>query len=302
MRKKIILLAFLFTSAGCFAQPKAGIPQKLVQGDEGFMCPAWSPDSKTLAFTGDNYRGIWVAKVDGSELTKITDDAGAGYKMAWNGNGEEILSRTNVYRNQKTYHAIKTFNVKTCEERTLVPETRDLGIATWRSTDAIAVQKGRQGIAVKRGKAGNSTLSVYETMVSDPFHALLQIPELKEWADKPVINPALSTDKNMVAFQIPGKGVYICDINGANVKYLGKGSCPTWTSGNKYVIVARVRDNGETFTSSELYAINTKTAETTVFFNDNAMLPMTPAVSPDGKKLAFENCNDGCIYTIDITY
>lgn len=303
MKQKSLLFALLFASASCFAQPKAGNMQKLVQGDAGFMCPTWSPDSKKVAITGDNFKGIWIAEINGSGLAQITAEAGAGYKMAWNATGEKILARTNIYRNQRVFHELKTFDIKTKKAETLVPESRGLSVASWRTAEKIMLHKGKRPVALsKKGAMENAELSVYETMVADPFHALLQIPELKELADKPVINPVMSPDKTKVAFQIPGKGVYTCDSNGSNVNYLGKGAYPSWTPDNKYVIVAKVTDNGATFTSSELLAVDATTAESTVFFRNSNMIPMTPAVSPDGKKLAFENCVDGCIYTIDIIY
>lgn len=92
MKQKSLLFALLFASASCFAQPKAGNMQKLVQGDAGFMCPTWSPDSKKVAITGDNFKGIWIAEINGSGLAQITAEAGAGYKMAWNATGEKILA------------------------------------------------------------------------------------------------------------------------------------------------------------------------------------------------------------------
>lgn len=302
MRKISLLLASTLIAAGCLAQPKLGVPQKIAGGDTGFMNPSWSPDGKKIAMTGDNYSGIWVANADGTALTKLTADAGAGYKMAWSDDGSSILSRTNVYKDNKTYHELKVFEVRTMTAQTLVEATRNLGAPVWRDAAAAITKDGQAAIA-KKGGIEPASLSVYETMVTDPFHALAKLPGMEEFAGKPVINPALSPDKTKIAFQIPGKGVFVCDAaDGGNSRRIGRGSYPAWTPGNKYVIVAKVTDNGETFTASELVAIDTDTTATTTIFSDSAMIPLTPAVSPDGKKLLVENCADGGIYMMDITY
>lgn len=55
------------------------------------MCPVWSPDSRKIAVTGDNFKGIWVAEIDGSRLIQLCKDDGAGYKMAWNEDAPKFL-------------------------------------------------------------------------------------------------------------------------------------------------------------------------------------------------------------------
>ncbi len=302
MRKKTLLVALLFASIGCFAQPKAGALQKVLESERGFMCPVWSPDSRKIAVTGDNFKGIWVAEIDGSRLIQLCKDDGAGYKMAWNEDGSQILARTNVYKENRIFHELKAFDTHTLKAETLMPATRGLSVATWRSTEKIALNKESKGFSLSRkGNLEKTALSIFEKMVADPFNAIQQIASLKH-LQKPIINPALSPDKTKVAFQIVGEGIYSCDIDGSNAKFLGKGAYPTWTPDNKYVIAAKISDNGEIFTASTLLAINVETAAQTVFFNDSKMIPMTPAVSPDGKRVAFENTVDGSIYTIEIIY
>src|ERR1051326_1808373 len=73
-------------------------PAKLVDvpitGDRTDFDPAWSPDSKTLAFfSSDGERGqrqLWLVKADGSDPKKLTSLNGYATRPRWSHNGKQI--------------------------------------------------------------------------------------------------------------------------------------------------------------------------------------------------------------------
>ena len=117
-----------------------------------------------------------------------------------------------------------------------------------------------------------------------------------------VINPALSADGSMVAFQIPGKGMWVCDSDGSNLKSLGKGSNPQWLADNESIIFTVVTDDGSQFTASDIYSMNINSGKKYLLTENTNLIPLTPSVSPDGKKVAFENAIDASIYVINLKY
>ena len=65
-----------------------------ITGDRTDFDPAWSPDSKTLAFfSSDGERGqrqLWTVKADGSDPRKLTSLNGYAARLRWSHNGKQI--------------------------------------------------------------------------------------------------------------------------------------------------------------------------------------------------------------------
>ena len=167
------------------------------------MAPVWSPDGKKIAVTGDNYIGIWVANADGSGLKQVSDELGAGYKMNWL-NNSTIVSTPYTIVNDRRMTSIEQVNVE-----------------TGKVTEVAAAEHN-----FKRSKAAVKTNKYYKLMVDDPAGATSQIPVLKDYAGRMIINPQLSHDGTMIAFQIVGKGIFMIDNNAttllpaANLSYI----------------------------------------------------------------------------------
>lgn len=308
MNKRLIftLVVCFCGQVVAFAQPRgASEPQLLIKHSSGLMAPVWSPSGDKIAVTTDNYTGILVANADGSNLHEITDLAGAGYKMQWNSDGTRILGRTNVVSDNRIFHEIKVWNVATGEEQTVMEKTRDLtGTPIWENSSDNISLPAKKAILVDMKKGIRSTKteqSAYEIMVSDPAKAADKIASLGEFSGKIIINPALSADGTMVAFQIPGKGIYTCAADGSGVEYLCKGSHPVWLPDNS-IIYTLVKDNGSYFTASDIYAVNPTTKKSVLLTGNTDVIPLTPSVSADGTKVAFENAKDAAIYVITLKY
>lgn len=305
--KRQLLLAFAVAVFGgiAIAQPRsASEPQKLIESNTGLMAPVWSPKGDKIAVTTNGYTGVFVADANGKNLKCVTNAAGAGYKMQWSADGKQILGRTNIVENNRVFHEVKVWNVENTTERTLVSKTRELkGTPTWKTSDKVNVI-GKSGVRTLsiNGAVASATQNAYDIMVNDPVGAMTQIASLNAIGGKMVLNPALSADGKKIAFQIYGKGMFVCNVDGTEVKSLGKGVYPTWLPDNETVVFNLTSDDGSRLTASTLNAVNVSNGKSVVLVNKSEIIPLKPTVSPDGAKVAFENVADESIYVVNLKY
>lgn len=305
-KRRIFSIAMCAVVMSAVALPhSASAPQMLIKSDRGLMAPVWSPTGEKIAVTSDNYVGIWVADAAGNNLKQVTDNAGAGYKMQWSTDGSKILGRTNVTVNNRIFHEIKVWNVADFSETTLVEQTRDIqGTPLWKGAEQIALSdlRGAAEMNVLSLKCVTKSITdVFTLMVNEPAEVAAKVPSLREFLGTIIINPALSQDGMKVAFQVPGKGIYVCNVDGSDVKYVCKGSHPSWLPDGS-IIYTVVKDDGVNFTSSEIYARDITTGKSVLLSGNSEIIPLTPTVTKDGTRVAFENAMDACIYVITLKY
>ena len=278
MKKSLLLFSAIMLSAGSLmAQSKAnGEPRLLIKSAQSLMAPVWLPDGSKIAVTGDNFIGIWVANADGSNLNQVSEALGAGYKMNWQ-DAQTIVSTPYTMENGLRMVRIENVNVETAEISEVAP-----------------AQRGFRPSKVMKN------VNLLRIMCDQPAEATRLIPSLEQYAGKMVLNPALSPDGKKIAFQIVSYGLFVCDVDGANLKSFGKGAYPSWAPNSRDLMFARIQDNGERFTASDLFSVNTETGVEENLTPNSDVIPITLSVSPDGSKVAFDNDVDGNIYVVDL--
>lgn len=278
MKKSLLLFSAIMLSAGSLmAQSRAnGEPRLLIKSAQSLMAPVWSPDGSKIAVTGDNFIGIWVANADGSNLNQVSEALGAGYKMNWQ-DAQTIVSTPYTVENGLRMVRIENVNVETAEISEVAP-----------------AQRGFRPSKVMKN------VNLLRIMCDQPAEATRLIPSLEQYAGKMVLNPALSPDGKKIAFQIVSYGLFVCDVDGANLKSFGKGAYPSWAPNSRDLMFARIQDNGERFTASDLFSVNTETGVEENLTPNSDVIPITLSVSPDGSKVAFDNDVDGNIYVVDL--
>lgn len=278
MKKSLLLFSAIMLSAGSLmAQSKAnGEPRLLIKSAQSLMAPVWSPDGSKIAVTGDNFIGIWVANADGSNLNQVSEALGAGYRMNWQ-DAQTIVSTPYTVENGLRMVRIENVNVETAEISEVAP-----------------AQRGFRPSKVMKN------VNLLRIMCDQPAEATRLIPSLEQYAGKMVLNPALSPDGKKIAFQIVSYGLFVCDVDGANLKSFGKGAYPSWAPNSRDLMFARIQDNGERFTASDLFSVNTETGVEENLTPNSDVIPITLSVSPDGSKVAFDNDVDGNIYVVDL--
>ncbi len=278
-RKLIIAVALVLPGMSAMAQPTSwSEPQPFIKSEHSLMAPVWSPDGSQIAVTGDNFIGIWVADADGNNLRQVSESAGAGYKMLWNSN-QEITSTPYTVVDGKRMTRIEQVNVSTASVKQVAPAMRNL-----------------------KRSAVEGASSIYQIMLDEPQNATSMIAGLSDYADKWVINPVLSPDGTRIAFQIVTKGLFVCNADGSGLIELGKGSHASWLPDSRNLMMTCIVDDGHRFTSSDIYCVNVDKRSAVNITPTSDVIPVTIAVSPDGRRVAFDNDTDGAIYIINLNY
>lgn len=278
-RKLIIAVALVLPGMSAMAQPTSwSEPQPFIKSEHSLMAPVWSPDGSQIAVTGDNFIGIWVADANGNNLRQVSESAGAGYKMLWNSN-QEITSTPYTVVDGKRMTRIEQVNVSTASVKQVAPAMRNL-----------------------KRSAVEGASSIYQIMLDEPQNATSMIAELSDYAGKWVINPVLSPDGTRIAFQIVTKGLFVCNADGSGLIELGKGSHASWLPDSRNLMMTCIVDDGHRFTSSDIYCVNVDKRSAVNITPTSDVIPVTIAVSPDGRRVAFDNDTDGAIYIINLNY
>lgn len=278
-RKLIIAVALVLPGMSAMAQPMSwSEPQPFIKSEHSLMAPVWSPDGSQIAVTGDNYIGIWVADADGNNLRQVSESPGAGYKMLWNSN-QEITSTPYTVVDGKRMTRIEQVNVSTASVKQVAPAMRNL-----------------------KRSAVEGASSIYQIMLDEPQNATSMIAGLSDYAGKWIINPVLSPDGSRIAFQIVTKGLFVCNADGSGLIELGKGSHASWLPDSRNLMMTCIVDDGHRFTSSDIYCVNVDKRSAVNITPTSDVIPVTIAVSPDGRRVAFDNDTDGAIYIINLNY
>ena len=156
-----------------------------------------------------------------------------------------------------------------------------------------------KGSGIRRNTADNAVL---QQMTDDPRGVAAKVKGLESLGGYIIFNPVLSPQGDKIVFEASrGKGTFVCNADGSGLRSLGKkAECATWTPDGKYIVVMYVEDDGHVLEKGELHVIEVATGVRSVILATDKYIALNPALSPDGTKLAFEDCREGTIYVMDI--
>ena len=305
--KKLLFVILISLSGLVIAQSNYRL---MISGsaEEAVMNPVFSPDGKNIAFTKTGYQGIWIYNLQTQSSYQLTDEDAAGFAFKWSADSKSILTRVAKYENIRRYNAVKVFDIITkksnqlSDYRTFMPY-----LPQWIEGDSkvFLPVKGKDEVFLTGKEKNNNIFSSIVAFEKNNKLIIKNIAKESEQTFEPIkdaeyINLSTSPDGSKITFEVMGGNTFIMNIDGTNLIDLGKGNRPRWSSEGDQIIYMITEDDGQNFTASDIFIINSDGTQKRNITNSRDLIEMNPGFAPDGKSIVFDVINDGSIYLMNI--
>lgn len=309
MRKFVFLL---LSVQCCFAGFKAaGKPVRLVSDIEmNYMNPRWAPDGQKIAFTSENYCGLWIIKSDGTGMQQMSADTAAGFGFQWSHDGTVILSRVAKWEGPVRYNAIKVFDLTNTTSKFLTGYRLGLNsLPQWAPDDAnvLFYSNGRSEL-VASGRPPHAALKKAASRMCYLQNDRLAFISLENntshlisaTKDLCIINLVVSPNEQQIAFEILGGPLCVINSDGSNLIKLGKGNRPQWSPDGQYLVYMIAQDDGHRIISSDLYTTRVDGNERQQLTFTSEIKEMNPNWAPEGDCIVYDVMDSGEIYLLSV--
>ena len=312
-RRLLLFLLLLLTVGQVIAQSSLRVagPPVLVAGGEGvyFMNPRWAPSGDQIAYTGAEYKGLWLSDPDGGNRYLLTDEASAGFGFSWSADGTALVTRVARYDGVRRYNAVRVLTRNPDSSRIVLDYTTGrVGIPMWMPDDAQIAVLDNDRLTIVDVPDRTPKNSSKDSLAQSPFLVADGTRLVRSDAssgtftvaeeEESILNLATSPDGTNVAFEILGGNLIVMDVDGRNRIDLGQGSRPQWSPDGRWIVFQRSEDDGHEFTASDLFAAGTGGQAVVRLTTTANALEMNPSWSPDGQFIAFDD--RGSIYLLPV--
>ena len=258
---------------------------------------AISPQGDYLLLTSAVNQGLTKLDLTSGQSQTLSTAPSAGHNVKISPDGQTVVYREGSFNNKHLrYSTLKCFNLASGTSQVLVKPTRDLQGYAASSTTVGAVNKGKfSKKAIGNAKAQNlPVLSVEKgkLMVTDGGKTRNLSPNGNNYS---YLWPSLSPDGTQVLYYVAAHGTYVCNLDGSNVRKVGKMRAPVWYDNNTIVGMMDLDDGEFIYASTIVAATLDGTTQTLTGDETIAMYPH----AADGK-IAFST-PAGEAYIINVT-
>lgn len=286
MKKLLLALTICVSTAG-FAQVLnvASVEKLNIPADANKTIVGISPKGDYVLFSTVQNVGLTKYDLQNGETTVVTTAPGAGFGAKISEDGTSVVYReTSLSPNHLKKVSLKTKNLSTGEVKTIISETRDLQGVSLDGNTVVAINKGKKStksLTSAKAQTEKPVLSINNRALIITKNGKTRVfsPNGSQYS---YIWPSVSPDGTKALYYICGIGAFVCDINGSNVKNIGKIRAPKWYN-NNVVIGMNDIDNGEFVTSSSIIAYSLDGNKQTL--TKESEIAMFPYVSADGSKI-----------------
>lgn len=277
---------------------QVGSIEQMVLPENAAQVAAVSPAGNYVLLTSESHCGLTLLDLATGECHVITVAAGAGYNVGVSQDGNSIVYRQVSVDDRRLHQvAVHNYNVTTGITQQLAAPSRELQAVQVRGNTAMTVDKGEASVkSLDGGKAVKAIMAYatqdYELMVNVGGKARNLAPL---GADKRYIWVSLSPSGEKVLFYVSGDAAYVCNIDGTGLQKLGILRAARWLD-DKVVVGMNDKDNGETWVSSEIVAVDLQGHRQVL--TGEEVIAMYPQCG--GGKIAFSTPT-GEIYLIHLT-
>ena len=258
---------------------------------------AISPQGDYLLLTSATNQGLTKYDLTSGQTHVLSTAASAGHNVKISPDGQTVVYREGTINNKHLrYSTLKSMNLSTGASQVLVKPTRDLQGYAVDATSAGVVNKGKYS-SKATGKAKAQKLPVLsinkgQLMITIGGKTRQLSPNGTQFS---YMWASLSPDGTKVLFYQAAHGTYVCDLDGTNVRKVGKMRAPVWYDDNTIVGMMDL-DDGEFIYASTIVAANLD--GTTQVLTDDATIAMYPHAAAG--KIAFST-PAGEAYIINVT-
>jgi dipeptidyl aminopeptidase/acylaminoacyl peptidase len=304
-----MLCAMLLVPAALAQAPIAAGEPTRIAGSEDYplMRPVFSPIGDRVAVSGSNFAGLYLVEITSGELSRLTDEAAAGYGAEWSHDGSAILARVAQIDGVRRQHAVKLFDVTTREAEQLTdyrPSMRALprwapdGARVYLpADDRVEVLDAGARVASKAIDASARTMLVANgalaaTSAADPT------PRIVERADRDIFRVATTRDGHRVAYEVLGGNLFVMNVDGSGKVDLGRGEAARFSPDGEWVVFMRTEDDGHHITGSDLFAARVADGQIFRLTHTPDRFEMNPDWSPDGNAIVYDD--RGAVYLLPV--
>ena len=296
MRKLLFALALGF-SMSAMGQVLHVTSIDKVNLPEQAAVAAISPQGDYLLLTSATNQGLTKLDLATNQTQVLSTAASAGHNVKISPDGQTVVYREGSF-NEKHLRlsSLKSVNLATGASQVLVKPTRDLQGYAVDATSAGVVNKGKySNKAIGTAKAQKvPVLSIKkgQLMITVNGKTRQLSPNGTQYS---YMWASLSPDGTKVLFYQAAHGTYVCNLDGSNVRKVGKMRAPVWYDDNTIVGMMDL-DDGEFIYASTIVAATLD--GTTQTLTGDATIAMYPHAAAG--KIAFST-PAGEAYIINVT-
>ena len=297
MRKILLSLAVLASSVASAQLLNVGSIEKVnLPAGVSATQSALSHDGSFAIINGNGLQKVDLATGKTTQIAGVASFSGISISE----DGSTVVFRQPSFQGKLRYTALKSVNLNTGVETTLVEPSRNL-----QGFNVV----GNRVNAVNAGKVSTKALNATAVAASAPV-ATINRGALEVTVNGVTRNispngksghsylwPSVSPDGTKVLYYHVGTGAWVCNIDGSNPVKVGDVRAPQWY-GNNIIVGMDDVDNGDVVTGSKIVALSTDGAVRQDLTQMNSMA-MYPSVAGNGSRIAFST-PDGELFIVNV--
>lgn len=299
MRKVILSAALLMAGLCASAQLVEVASTSEVNVPEGLVVaiPTISPDGTFVVVSDAGSDALTRIRIADGASAVITRN-GNGHDVAISADGNKIVFRQNtIDRRHLRRTALKSVDLASGRETELIAPSRRLnaGVAL-NGTTVTAVEQGRVKVRNLAGGRAEQAPVVSINYGHLDYTVDGRTVTLDPQGRGSYLWPQLSPDGTKIVYYLAGRGCFVCDTDGSNVRPLGMLRAAKWLD-NETIVGMNDVDDGEFITSSSIIASNLEGVRQTLTSDD--VIALYPSASADGRNIAFAT-PEGRLFIINL--
>jgi Tol biopolymer transport system component len=296
MRNRLLLVIFFLSTSSSFSQIKVTAIEKLpLPSSQPWNNAIFSPSGNDIYYTTTGLNGIWQYNVSSKVIKEITRDAQSGFDFSLSPDGKQIAYRrtTEIDGGRDRIQEAVVCSVESGNEN-VVEKGETVSIPKFSTIGAVST-KLLKGTAASSISIVPMTLGIENTKISLVRNG--EVIDFDPLKNGQYIWPVISPDKLHIAAVEMDHGAFVCDLNGANIFFLGRCDSPSWTRDGKWIVGMDDRDDGHTMYSSHIIAVAPDGKSTIQLTDDKSGIALFPSCSPVENKIVF-NSDKGEIFIV----